>query len=99
MTDYSKWTFRFGKYKGETFGDVLQVDKPYIEWLYSRTDNESMKKALGSLIGCTSSDTIDVDRKTYTKLKADSEWLECLVAAGVNKWGGIEKAEKIRDGL
>lgn len=99
MTDYSKWTFRFGKYKGETFGDVLQADKSYIEWLYSKTDNESMKKALGSLINCTSSDTVEVDRKTYTKLKADSEWLGCLIEAGVDNWSGFQRAKKIRDGL
>lgn len=28
----------FGKYKGETFKYVLEVDKNYLKWLFTKTD-------------------------------------------------------------
>ena len=31
------------------------------------------------------------------KLEADSEWLSCLEAAGVDNWDGFDEARAIRD--
>jgi hypothetical protein len=99
MTNYREWTFRFGKYKGETFGDVYETDREYVEWLHDATENETIKKALGSIINSTVSDTVKVNRKRYEELMADSEWLGCLIEAGVDNWSGFQRAKEIRDGL
>ena len=38
------------------------------------------------------SDTVTISRFEYEKLTKDSEWLECLEAAGVDNWSGYDYA-------
>lgn len=38
------------------------------------------------------SDTIEISKSEYDSLLQQSEWLECLEAAGVDNWQGIEEA-------
>lgn len=41
-------------------------------------------------------ETITVTLKEYKQLKEDSDWLQCLEAAGVDNWSGMEYAIQLR---
>ena len=40
-------------------------------------------------------DKIEISQDEYEQLKEDSEWLECLNAAGVDNWDGCDYAREI----
>ena len=42
-------------------------------------------------------ETVTIRKLEYDRLIEDSEWLECLEAAGVDNWHGIEEAIRIRN--
>ena len=49
MNRYGNWTIHFGKYKNNTFSDLLE-DRDYCIWLMNQTEfiskNEKLKKYL-----------------------------------------------------
>jgi len=38
---------------------------------------------------------VTISKYEYDSLRADAEWLACLVAAGVGNWDGIDQAREI----
>ena len=36
LADVSKWKIKFGKYKNTTFGDLVEEDSKYVEWLLEK---------------------------------------------------------------
>lgn len=42
-------------------------------------------------------ETITITLAEYKKLLKDQEWLECLNAAGVDNWRGIEEAHELME--
>ena len=40
-------------------------------------------------------ETVTITKKEYEDLLADSEWLSCLEAAGVDNWDGYDEAREI----
>ena len=40
-------------------------------------------------------ETITITKKEYKKLKANSRWLSCLEAAGVDNWEGYDYAREL----
>lgn len=49
--DAKKWTFQFGKYKGETMESVLEEDEQYVEWYINNKANDFDKKCYEILTG------------------------------------------------
>lgn len=49
--DAKKWTFNFGKYKGNTMEDILSSDSQYVEWYLNNKANEYDKKCYELLTG------------------------------------------------
>lgn len=49
--DAKKWTFQFGKYKGETMEFVLDDDEQYVEWYINNKANDYDKKCYEILTG------------------------------------------------
>ncbi len=43
-------------------------------------------------------ETVTIPKAEYDKLLEDQEWLECLNAAGVDNWDGIDYAYELLDG-
>lgn len=42
-------------------------------------------------------ETVTISKKEYELLLKSVEWLECLEAAGVDNWEGIDHAVSLRD--
>ena len=40
LKDAEEWTFKFGKYKGETMKYVLEADEQYVEWYINNKAND-----------------------------------------------------------
>ena len=40
-------------------------------------------------------ETITIEKSEYLQLLKDSRWLECLNAAGVDNWQGIDVAQEM----
>lgn len=54
IVDVSKWTMKFGKYKGKTFKDLIDEEPKYCKWLLEKrifdTDDEKYMKSNTSII-------------------------------------------------
>lgn len=42
-------------------------------------------------------DMITITKAEYDRLRESETWLDCLEAAGVDNWEGIDAAREIRD--
>lgn len=42
-------------------------------------------------------DTVTITKEEYEELLANTRWLYCLEAAGVDNWDGYDVAQDIRD--
>lgn len=51
LKDAEEWTFKFGKYKGETMKFVLEDDEQYVEWYINNKANEFDIKCYELLTG------------------------------------------------
>lgn len=49
--DAGKWTFTFGKYKGQTMNEILDEDEQYVQWYFNNKANEYDKKCYELLTG------------------------------------------------
>jgi len=49
--DANKWTFQFGKYKGQTMNEILDEDEQYVEWYINNKANDFDKKCYEILTG------------------------------------------------
>ena len=60
--DYKDWTMRFGKYKGQTLGDLAATDMSYLVWLEGSLDKDNkLKPAIQHVLGMSDTD-LDVDK-------------------------------------
>lgn len=51
LDDANKWTFQFGKYKGQTMNEILDEDEQYVEWFINNKANDFDKKCYELLTG------------------------------------------------
>lgn len=51
IEDANKWTFQFGKYKGQTMNEILDEDEQYVEWFINNKANDFDKKCYELLTG------------------------------------------------
>lgn len=51
----------------------------------------------GEIIETTLAEVVEVPKADYDRLKDESEWLDALIAAGVDNWDGIDLAQEIYD--
>ncbi len=49
--DANKWTFQYGKYKGNTMKEMLAEDEQYVEWYINNKANDYDKKCYEILTG------------------------------------------------
>ena len=48
----SRWTVKYGKYKGKSFRDIVLADPNYAKWLSDIDKSEKVRAYLKDALGC-----------------------------------------------